>query len=422
MTIGFTRWRFFVVMLGSLAAGISVVVAQTNFTPKLSGVALQEHDACINNLKVIFDAVQAYKTDNKRLPNWLSDLVPQYLSDANVLICPNCLRTGHLESSGVADPKLPCSYLYEFSPAPLGDLAPTAPDRTRRDWRERQMSLLGPVVPIVRCRHHKQVLNLAYDGKIYESAIGWEALFTNQVGVAALSAARMFDDGSSDSNGSKTVPNSAAPGIMASLTPAQKSTVARQARPRPGLINLAKYCNATLTNSWLGGAAGDLASLPEGRQIFGGVEFDVRGIIQLGGKSLAATEYPALVKSIRIHRKCQTLHFLHAAAFGSAQDEGMKVGAYVVHYSTNAMRLELPITYGQEVRDWHSATNETPSGELKVAWTGVTQSASGDASSRPIRLFMTSWTNVAPTVEIERIDFSSTLTGPAPFLVAITSD
>jgi len=35
---------------------------------------------------------------------------------------------------------------------------------------------------------------------------------------------------------------------------------------------------------------------------------------------------------------------------------------------------------------------------------------------------MTSWTNVAPTVEIERIDFSSTLTGPAPFLVAITAD
>jgi hypothetical protein len=422
MTIGFTRLRFFVAMLGSLAAAVFGAFAQTNSTPKLSGVALQEHDACIGNLKVIYDAVQAYKADNKRLPNWLSDLVPQYLSDANVLICPNCLRTGHLESSGVADPKLPCSYLYEFSPAPLGDSAPNAPDRTRREWRERQMTMLGPVVPIVRCRHHKQVLNLAYDGKIYESAIGWEALFTNQVGVAALSAARIFEEPSADSIGSKTIPNSAGPDIMASLTPATGAPASRQARPRPGLINLAKYCNATLTNYWLGGASGDLASLPAGRHMFGGVEFDVRGIIQLGGKSLAATEYPALVKSIRIHRKCQTLHFLHAAAFGSAQDEGMKIGAYVVHYSTNAMRLDLPITYGQEVRDWHSATNEPPTGELKVAWTGVTKAANGDAADRPIRVFMTSWTNVAPTVEIERIDFSSTLTGPAPFLVAITAD
>jgi hypothetical protein len=35
---------------------------------------------------------------------------------------------------------------------------------------------------------------------------------------------------------------------------------------------------------------------------------------------------------------------------------------------------------------------------------------------------MTTWKNFVPDVQIDRIDFVSNLTGPAPFLVAITTD
>ena len=47
-----------------------------------------EKDPCIKNLKAINEAIQACQADHKDLPNWLSDLVPQYLPDPNVLVCP----------------------------------------------------------------------------------------------------------------------------------------------------------------------------------------------------------------------------------------------------------------------------------------------------------------------------------------------
>src|SRR3974390_726369 len=69
---------------------------------------------CRQNLKRIYAAIQAYRADKKQLPNWLSDLVPQYLDDVNVLTCPVTRRTGRINNYGLQDPKLPTSYLYEF--------------------------------------------------------------------------------------------------------------------------------------------------------------------------------------------------------------------------------------------------------------------------------------------------------------------
>ena len=57
--------------------------------------ASQEKQACTRNLKLLYDAIQAYQADHKDLPNWLSDLVPQYLPDTNALICPVCRLTIH---------------------------------------------------------------------------------------------------------------------------------------------------------------------------------------------------------------------------------------------------------------------------------------------------------------------------------------
>src|SRR5665213_2540065 len=156
-------------------------------------LATEEREGCIRNLKIIYAAIQNYRTDHKDIPNWLSDLVPQYLPDASVLICPVCKRTGQTEVSMLADPKIPCSYLYEFCPLQLGKgEAPDDPTKTRRDWKRRQMGLVGSIVPIVRCRHHAMVLNLAFDGRIYESPPLWEDLLTNQLDVAELKPARIF--------------------------------------------------------------------------------------------------------------------------------------------------------------------------------------------------------------------------------------
>jgi len=388
-------------------APVPVAAAQTVPAAGATNQAAEEKAACTKNLKLIYDAIQAYQADHHDLPNWLSDLVPQYLPDANVLICPVCRRTGQTEAPPLADPRLPSSYLYEFCPVPFGAMLPNAPTRTRREWKRRQMGLVGSVVPLVRCRHHNSVLNLAFDGTVYESPPAWEALVTNRVRLEDLSPARIFAD--------EQAPAAKAP---PKAGPAPRFPRRDPAAPKR-LLDLTPYYNAGLNESWHGGKGNDLAALPKGLQSFDGVEFDVRGIVQLGSKSPSATNYPVQIKGIPVKQKCQRLQFLHAAGFGVAGDEGKQIGTYVVHFATNQMRLEIPIRYGHEVRDWHAMSGEPAAPkDLKVAWQGA--NAQSKSAGHSIRLFLTTWTNVAPALEIESIDFVSALGVPAPFLIAVS--
>ena len=78
--------------------------------------AAEEKAACIKNLKAVYEAIQSFEADHRDLPNWLSDLVPQYLADVNALVCPVCRRTGQTEAPPLADPKMASSYIFEFCP------------------------------------------------------------------------------------------------------------------------------------------------------------------------------------------------------------------------------------------------------------------------------------------------------------------
>ena len=381
------------------------LLGQTNSVTSTS-LAAQEAAGCKQNLKVIYEAIEAYRLAHRDLPNWLSDLVPDYLPDVNVLVCPTSRRTGKTEGAPLADPKIPSSYLFEFCPLPLGNMTTNSPNSTRREWKRRQMGLLGSVVPIVRCRQHNPALNLSFDGRIYESPGMWELAFTNRVSAADLTAARLFA-------------NEPAP---ARKPPAngERKFPPRDPKAPAQLLDLTPYYNAALTQSWHGGSGNDLASLPAGVQTFVGIDFDARGIVQLRSKSPSSTNFPAEVKGIRVRQQCQKLHFLHAAAFGTVVDEGQQLGTYVVHFATNQMRLEIPIVYGKTVRNWHTLGGEGENKELTVAWLG--ENAVSKKAGRKIRLFLTTWSNLAPSVPIESVDFVSTMATPAPFLVAITAE
>ena len=400
-----THWLVAAGLAAALSRPFATHAAEAAASPEL---AQEEKEGCTKNLNLIYQAIQAYQTDHQDLPNWLSDLVPQYLADANVLICPVCRRTGKTESPPLADPKLPSSYLFEFCPVPLGSSAPNARTRTRREWKRRQMGLIGSVVPIVRCRHHSPVLNLGFDGTVYESPLFWELNFTNRVKPSELTAANLFaQDGSDDQGRAK-------PAVTRHFSPRDPAAGER-------LLDLTKYYNAMFSESWHGNVGNDLSGLPTGLQTFAGVQFDIRGIVQLAGKSGSSTNFPAEVKGIPVRQKCRHLTFLHAAGFGASTDEGRSLGAYIVHYGTNQLRLEIPIIYGRAVRNWHELAGEPePNAELKVAWTG--DNAVSKQSGRKLRLFTTTWTNLLPDFEIESIDFVSSLSGPAPFLIAITAD
>jgi hypothetical protein len=396
------------VMLGDVTFSATPPVwAQSSATDANAKRDTEEKDDCVRNLKLIYAAIQAYKFEHKDVPNWLSDLVPQYLADTSVLICPVCKRTGETETSPLADPRVPSSYVYQFSPVPLEK---NYANWTWRDWKRRQMGLVGSSVPLVCCRHHGVVLNLAFDGRVYESSGPWESLLTNQINIADLTAAAIF---------------SADPTHLAQHLATNTDSVAPPFPPRdlqaaPGLIDLAPYYNVHLTDSWLSGTNNNLAALTPGIQILAGVMFDARGLIQLAGKKESSKHFPAIVPGIKVQQKCQRLHFLHACAFGNSDDnEGHEIGYYVVHFA-DKKDANIPIIFSRDVRDWwHSRPSESAGEEgLTVAWTGTNPASAG----KSIRLFTTAWVNPSPDVQIDSIDFVSHMDGPAPFVVAITAD
>jgi hypothetical protein len=53
-------------------------------------------------------------------------------------------------------------------------------------------------------------------------------------------------------------------------------------------------------------------------------------------------------------------------------------------------------------------------------WSGTNPAC--QAAGKSIRLFMTTWVNVAAGIEIESIDFVSNGEKAAPFLIAITAE
>lgn len=379
-----------------------------NKAPAQPALAAEEREGCTRNLKVIYDAIQAYQYDHKDLPLWLSDLVPDYISDPNVLICPVCRRTGKTEVPPLADPKLACSYLYEFSPVPVGTAKAGESRHTRREWKRRQMGLVGSAVPIVRCRNHNPVLNLAFNGTVYGSPPQWELIFTNRVNPPELSLSAIFGGEAASDEG---------------LTPVLNSNVhtsTPDSAPRTRTIDLSSYYNSSLDEAWQGRPGDDLASLQKGQQTFGGIDFDVHGIVQLQGEAASLAKYPAQVKGIPVHQRCQHLYFLHAASFGGNGNEGDQIGSYIVHLPNNPLTLEIPIYYGRAVRSWHTNPGEPAADkELKVAWTGDNQVSK--RIGRPIRLFVTSW-NLSPGVEVDSLDFVALSKTAGPFLLAISVD
>ncbi len=139
-------------------------------------------EMCTENLRRIGKAIEQYKKDHGDVPNWLSDLVPDYLPDASLLLCP-ADETNRTAFYGPDDPKTPCSYLYTFNPETfkgLTRLMPVAiPEEERiRTWKtikQLHMKYYGGVVPIVSCAHQEPTLALSYDGEIYEVQRGWKA-------------------------------------------------------------------------------------------------------------------------------------------------------------------------------------------------------------------------------------------------------
>ncbi len=139
----------------------------------------EQMQACAANLRKIHAAIKKYEKDKGQLPDWLSDLVPDYVSK-ETLLCPNYPKA---RSSWPADPKLPCGYSYEFGPTRAFARFGGSPvdGMTMRDRKMAQVAFFGDVVPLCRCRQHGPTLgpmnlNISVGGEVYLSGPQWESL------------------------------------------------------------------------------------------------------------------------------------------------------------------------------------------------------------------------------------------------------
>ncbi len=340
---------------------------------------------CRRQLLLLRDALENYREQQGDWPASLTNLMPQYVTDGNLLYCPRNVRPGKEGGS---------RYEYEFSLSgsinALESVIPGGIKRKKREWKERQISLVGDAIPLVRCLAHGEdrVLNLPLAGPIYESEKYWEKKFTNEVMTLAG-----FDD-------EPLFALEAA--VYNSLTP-------RDPKATPAQVNLEGYYNLRLDDPLIARVApgAGFLSRPDW-------QFDARGAIQLRFSGTNGQPFPKNVLAISINAKCQRLHFLHGIS------EPLKPGTIVARYLVRDLRGRLhpmPVAYGRDLVAAGPGVEASPG----LAPPRVIEIA-GDAKRPPVKLCLSTWINPSPDVAIASVDLRSEVTSTAPFILAITAE
>jgi eukaryotic-like serine/threonine-protein kinase len=196
-------------------------------------------------------------------------------------------------------------------------------------------------------------------------------------------------------------------------------TPERGLRTSSQYIDLSPYYNAALSDDWHGHfwTGNNLATLPTGVQHFDGTTFDVRGIVQLASTALdmAQPGFPEALRGIKVQQRCDRLHFLHATGWGLFAPQGTKIGTYLVRYADGTL-VEIPLINGEDLAEWQVSDPASELPRASVAWVGT------NARKLRVQLFRRTWDNPYPGISIESIDFLSTMTAAAPFLIAVTAE
>jgi hypothetical protein len=174
----------------------------------------------------------------------------------------------------------------------------------------------------------------------------------------------------------------------------------------------------------------NLAELPMGIHIYGGVPFDVEGKIQLFGRGLtnANLRFPARVRNIAIGRKCVSIYLFHGAATAGELHGPVTVARLVLHYA-NGSQSEIAVNAGEHLLNWRGPIYATeakgkvpnvtaPGSEL--AWAGGNAWLRKKRPEDSLRFYRSAFENPHPELEIASVDYVSALTDAAPFLLGMT--
>jgi hypothetical protein len=209
----------------------------------------------------------------------------------------------------------------------------------------------------------------------------------------------------------------------------------RDPRANEKQLDLTDFYTGELGETFQGKVAGmsdhddDLSELPVGLVKLGGVEFDVRGVIQLrraeplgGAWELATLDDPVRVDGIPIQQEATRLHLLLGTAKGegTALSEGTIIGRLEFHYADGETR-SLDLVYGHDVLEWWYDPTKAQieaADRAKVVWTGTNPVA--NEHGHRLRLYLNTRDNPRPEVKLTTFDFVSAMSDTAPFLIAVT--
>ncbi|MBN2593009.1 MAG: protein kinase [Sedimentisphaerales bacterium] len=199
-----------------------------------------------------------------------------------------------------------------------------------------------------------------------------------------------------------------------------RSVPTRDLAAEPNQIDLTEVYNASIDEAWqptesLEGLGQDLMAFPAGLRKWDDVLFDARGVIQLCSSHPDWSKFPQSIE-IPVNRRFYRLHVLHGVAY--VEREGVSVGAFQLIYS-DGQRREIEIQYGRDVRDWWVSRDSKLNVEHgTVAWTARRLSAS--LATEKVRIFLTTYENPRPEIDVVHVNFISKKTQSAPFLLAMT--
>jgi uncharacterized GH25 family protein len=176
--------------------------------------------------------------------------------------------------------------------------------------------------------------------------------------------------------------------------------------------------------------------IPRGLQEFGGVAFELEGLIQLQGRASRDRQKRSYRTAVSLPialtnradglgeiappgQNIRSVHLLGASRYEGTPGVAIANVVWRYHDGTSA---STPLQYDVHLREWFRETIEQPDRVSypfsKVVW------ATPDLKQpqRSLRLYRVTLPNPQPTKTIERLDFVSTMAEPTLFLVGVTLD
>ncbi|MBN9690249.1 MAG: protein kinase [Verrucomicrobia bacterium] len=200
---------------------------------------------------------------------------------------------------------------------------------------------------------------------------------------------------------------------------------ARLSGATPQQVDLGPFYNTTLGDLLIDPPriGPNLVELPVGLLRSAGVDFEIRGFIQLTGNRhmLERPDLPVAVRNIPVNAIVHHLHLLGAAIHApNSVIRPLEIATLHIRYQDGGS-VDFPIRLGEEIEDqWSGPRTPNVARNARVAWRGF-NSSSENASSW-IQLHHSTFTNPHPERAVESVDLISAQQLPAPFFVALSVD